>query len=82
MIYGASTTEYPDGLAWLVAKAPNEKYSPKDRISRVEMKRQLTAVTMGKKEDPHRMLGEFHRLSNLFNDASTQLKISEDVLSL
>ena len=56
-------------------KGLNEKYSPKDRISRVEMKRQLAAVTMGKKEDPHRMFEEFHRLSNLFNDASTQLKI-------
>ena len=56
MIYGASTTEWPDGLAWLVAKALNKKYAPKDRISRVEMKRQLTAVSMSKKKDPYNSL--------------------------
>jgi hypothetical protein len=63
MIYIASTTEWPDGLAWFVAKALNEKYAPKDRISRVEMKRQLTVVPMSKKENWHKMFVVFHGLS-------------------
>jgi gag-polypeptide of LTR copia-type len=61
-----------------VANALNKKYAPKDRISRVEMKRQLTAVSMSKKEDPHKMFEEFHRLSNLFNDGN--VKISDEDL--
>jgi hypothetical protein len=76
MIYGATTLEWPDGLSWLVAKALNKKYAPKDKISRVEMKRKLSAVSMSKKEDPHRMFEEFHRLSNLFNNGN--MKISDE----
>jgi hypothetical protein len=58
----------------------DKKYAPKDRISRVEMKRQLTAVSMGKKEDPHKMLEEFHRQFNLFNDGN--VKISDEDLTV
>jgi gag-polypeptide of LTR copia-type len=78
MIYGATTVIWPDGLAWLVAKALNEKYAPKDRIRRVEMKGQLLAVSISKKEDPHKMFEKFHRLSNLFNDG--KVKISDEDL--
>lgn len=44
----------------------------------METKRQLTAVSMGKKEDPHKMFEEFHRLSNLFNNGN--VKISDENL--
>jgi hypothetical protein len=42
------------------------------------MKRQLTAVKMGEKENPATMFEEFHRLANLFNDPGTGLEISQD----
>jgi gag-polypeptide of LTR copia-type len=80
MIYGATTMDWPDGLAWLVAQSLNKKYAPKDRISRVEMKRRLTAASMGKKEDPHKMFEEFHRLSNLFNDGNRKIS-DEDLMA-
>ena len=42
------------------------------------MKRQLTAVKMGVKDNPATMFEEFHRLANLFNDPGTGLEISQD----
>jgi hypothetical protein len=48
--------------------------------SRVEMKRQLTAVSMSKKEDPHKMFEEFHRLSNLSNDGNMNIS-DEDLMA-
>ena len=47
-----------------------EKYAPQDRVSRIEYKRQITAVKMSEKENPSSMFEEFHRLSNLYSDAN------------
>jgi hypothetical protein len=77
-ILKSRTKEYPGGLAWMVMKFMRERYAPKDRVSRVEMKRQLNAVKMGAKDNPAIMFEEFHRLANLFNDPSTGMEISQD----
>ena len=77
-ILKARTKEFPGGLAWMVMKFMRERYAPKDRISRIEMKRQLTAVKMGPKENPAIMFEEFHRLANLFNDPNNAMEISQD----
>jgi hypothetical protein len=77
-ILKSRTKEYPGGLAWMVMKFMRERYAPKDRVGRVEMKRQLNAVKMGAKDNPAIMFEEFHRLSNLFNDPSTGVEISQD----
>jgi Zinc knuckle len=55
-----------------------ERYAPKDRVSRIEMKRQLTAVKMGPRDNPAIMFEEFHRLSNIFNDPGTGMAIAQD----
>jgi hypothetical protein len=55
-----------------------ERYAPKDRVSRIEMKRQLTAVKMGPRDNPAIMFEEFHQLSNIFNDPGTGMAISQD----
>jgi hypothetical protein len=48
----ARTELYPTGLAWMVMKLLRERYAPKDMVSRIEMKRQLTAVRMGPRDNP------------------------------
>jgi len=48
----AKTKEWPNGLACLVIKGMLIRYQPKDRMSRVELRRQLNQVTMKKDEDP------------------------------
>jgi hypothetical protein len=77
-ILKARTEHYPQGLAWMVMKYLRERYAPKDRVSRIEMKRQLTAVKMGPRDNPAIMFEEFHRLSNIFNDPGTGMSISQD----
>jgi hypothetical protein len=61
---------FPGGLAYMVMKFLKEKYAPQDRVSRIEYKRQITAVKMSEKENPSSMFEEFHRLSNLYSDAN------------
>jgi gag-polypeptide of LTR copia-type len=56
-----------------IAKALNKKYESQERISRVEIKRPLRAVSMGKKEDIHKMFEMFHKLSNLFNHGNVRI---------
>ena len=80
MIYKSQTPEYPNGLAWMVVKSLHEKYRPKDRISRVEMRRDLAAVKLGKKEDPARLFEELHRLQNMYMDKDAGIEISQDDL--
>ena len=52
LISKAETSDWPGGVAWKVMQALSEKYSPKDRISRIEMRRRLNCVKMTKKENP------------------------------
>ena len=61
---------FPGGLAYMVMKFLKEKYAPQDRVSRIEYKRQITAVKMSEKENPSSMFEEFHRLSNLYSDTN------------
>jgi hypothetical protein len=47
-------------------------------VSQIEMKRQLTAVKMGEKDNPTTMFKKFHWLANLFNNPATGGVISSD----
>jgi hypothetical protein len=46
------TKEWPNGLAYLVVKELNNKFRPKDIISKVEMRQRLNQVSMKKGSNP------------------------------
>jgi hypothetical protein len=56
MIFKSMTDEWPTGLAYLVIKkALNDKYRPKDTISRVELRSMLNRVSMSNKTHPSKL---------------------------
>jgi hypothetical protein len=69
-ILKSRTAECPGGLAWKVMALMKERYTPKDRVSRLEMRRQLAAVKMDDGATHVIMVEEFHKLANIFNDLS------------
>jgi hypothetical protein len=82
MIFKAMTAEWPSGKAHLVIKALNEKYRPKDTISRVELRGMLNKVSMNQKEHPSKLFEELHRIENRFNDPNNRIKIDpEDLIA-
>jgi hypothetical protein len=52
MIYKARTTDWPNGLAWMVMKQIHTKYFPKDLVSKIELRRALNGVSMKQEDDP------------------------------
>ena len=52
LLFKAQTTAWPNGLAHLVVKELFKKFRPRDTISRVELRSQLNAVSMDKKDNP------------------------------
>jgi hypothetical protein len=75
-ILKARTKEYPGGSTRKVMALIKTWYAPKDRVSRLEMRRQLAAVNMNETANPSIMIEEFHRLSNIFIDLRNGLEIS------
>jgi hypothetical protein len=65
-----------------VVKALNEKYRPKDTISRVELRSMLNRVTMSNKAHPSKMFEELRRIENRFNDPSNRIQVDpEDLIA-
>jgi hypothetical protein len=82
MIFKAMTAEWPTGKAHLVVKALNEKYSPKDTISRVELCNMLNEVEMTEKAHPSKLFEQMHRIENRFNYPNNRIKIDpEDLIA-
>eukprot|EP00957_Ditylum_brightwellii_P188563 14355023-Ditylum_brightwellii.AAC.1 len=52
IIYGAIITKWPMGKACLVVVALQKKYTPKDLVSKIEMKQELNIIAMKKAENP------------------------------
>ncbi len=52
MIYKTMSTDWPGGLAHEVVVLLFNKYSPDDRISRVELRKMLNGVSIKEAEDP------------------------------
>jgi hypothetical protein len=83
MIFKAMTTEWPTGLAHLVVKALNDKYRPKETISRVELRNILNEVKMtNTKAHPSKLFEQLHRIKNRSNDPKNRVKIDpEDLIA-
>jgi hypothetical protein len=81
MIYKAVTTEYPGGLAHLVVQALFKKYEPDDKITRVEMREQLTKVSMKAHQDPTTLFEQISAIQNRYNNASRKID-EEDLIAV
>ena len=81
IVYDSATTSWPSGLAWKIIKAMKKKYQPEDTISRVELRRQLNAVTMKRNEDPATLFEQISGVKNSYNTA-TQTISKEELIAV
>jgi hypothetical protein len=73
MIYNALTTDWPNGLAWMVMKQIHTKYFPKDLVSKIELRRALNGVSMKKEDDPALLFEQISAIENKFNTVNYQI---------
>ena len=67
LVYKACDDDWPAGQAWKIVGALKHKYMPDDRISRVELRKALTSVTMRKDDDPAKLFEQLSAIENKFN---------------
>eukprot|EP00957_Ditylum_brightwellii_P199259 15188930-Ditylum_brightwellii.AAC.1 len=67
LIYKSMTTAWPSGQSHIIVIALQEKYAPKDLVSKIELRRDLNAITMKKDEDPDRLFEKLSGLENRYN---------------
>jgi hypothetical protein len=67
MIYKARTADWPNGLAWMVMKALQRKYFPKDLVSKIELRRALNAVSIKEEDDPAILFEQINAIENKYN---------------
>eukprot|EP00957_Ditylum_brightwellii_P174858 13313953-Ditylum_brightwellii.AAC.1 len=80
LIYSAMLNDWPSGLTCLVVVALHEKFAPKDLISKVELRREMNAITMKKEDDPSVLFEKISSLENQFNTATFQIA-KEDTIA-
>jgi hypothetical protein len=73
MIYKARTTDWPNGLAWMVMKQIHTKYFPKDLVPKIEIRRALNGVSMKKEDDPALLFEQISAIENKFNTVNYQI---------
>ena len=66
LMNGTKDTNWPSGLAKKVVVKLKEKYQPNDRVSRVELRRRLNRVEMGKTDDPSELFEQVASIKNAF----------------
>ena len=72
-VYACQDDNWPEGMAWKVIESLLEEYQPKDRISKVEMRRRLNKVKMGKKDNPKVLFEQLAAIENAFNSADSEI---------
>ena len=81
LCHRAKDDDWPvTGLAYKIVVALFKKYMPKDLLSKVELRRELAAVSMAKEEDPENMFEKIAALENKYNTATFQIS-SEDKIA-
>ena len=78
IITKTETDEWPSGKAHEVMEELDEQYNPKDRISRVEMRRRLNKVQMGKRENPTTLFDQLAIIARCYDKPSKNQKLAED----
>ena len=77
----AMTTDYPDGLAYLVVRQLLDKYKPQNTISRMELRHQLNQITMKPNKDPKRLFEKIRTIKNIYNGLNCKID-EEDLIAL
>jgi hypothetical protein len=76
--YATQSDDWPNGVAWKIAKRIRDEYQPNDRIALVEYRTMLSEVKMKDNDEPKVMFDQIANICNMFQDAS--FTINEDEL--
>lgn len=79
--YSTQCEDWPNGVAWKVAKAIRDEYQPRDRISLVEFGRRLSEVTMTDTDEPKVLFEQLASIRNMFKDAAFSIH-DEDLIAV
>ena len=77
LVYQSQDSEWPGGLVHKVVALLLKKYMPKDRISRVELRTAMAAVSMKKDDDPAVLFEQISVIQNKFNTAQSTIDEEE-----
>ena len=72
------TDEWPSDKAHEVMDELDEKYNPKDRISRVEMRRRSNKVRMEKRENSTTLFYQLAIIARCYDEPSKNQKLAEE----
>eukprot|EP00591_Stephanopyxis_turris_P000610 CAMPEP_0195508876 /NCGR_PEP_ID=MMETSP0794_2-20130614/1972_1 /TAXON_ID=515487 /ORGANISM="Stephanopyxis turris, Strain CCMP 815" /LENGTH=163 /DNA_ID=CAMNT_0040635957 /DNA_START=67 /DNA_END=558 /DNA_ORIENTATION=+ len=67
MVYQAQTSLWSSGLTYVIVDALHKKYIPKDLVSKIELRRELNAVSMKKDDDPAVLFVAISGIENKYN---------------
>lgn len=79
MIHHSKTMEWPSGLAYIVVDSFQKKYRRQDKMSQVEMRRELDSIKLKKYEDPATMFEALRGIESKYTSAS--INIDEEDLT-
>ena len=80
-IYSAQDTDWPNGMAWKVVRDLMDEFHPTDIVSKVELKRRMNKVRMGKKDSPKVLFNQISAIKNAY-DASNHIIDEEDLIAV
>ena len=82
MIYKAANDDWPSGLAYKVIESLFKKYVPQDLVSKIELRRALSAISMKKDEDPEVLFEAISALENKYNTAVYRIPDEEKIATI
>ena len=72
------TKEWPHGLAYMIVTKLQDEYEPKDTVSKIELRRDLSAVYMKKNDDPEVLFSKLAKIENKYSSA--KYKVAQEEL--
>jgi hypothetical protein len=82
LVYKASTTDWPSGLATVVVQGLLKKYRPLDIVSLVELRQGMNKVSMKKGADPSTLLEQLSAIENQFSVPGTSMDESHMIAAI
>ena len=82
LVYKASTTNWPSGLAIIVVKGLLKKYRPLDIVSLVELRQRMNKVAMKKGSDPSTLFEQLSAIANQFSVPGTPMDESHMIAAI
>ena len=81
LIIKATTPDWPGGLAHLVITDLFQKYQPKDKMTRVEVREKLNSVSMKPEEAPSVLFEQLSAIQNQVNNTAYEVA-EEDLMAV